>query len=236
MYKPMGEPSKMTDTISEVSVGWERIREVLENEMQVRDLRGAKRGPRLIGRIEFDRVKFSYDGAQPVLEDLNLKIDPGQLVALVGRTGAGKHTIASLLPRFYDPTAGEIRIDGTDIRRFRIKSLRQQISFVLQETLLFRATVRQNIAYGKPEARPEEVIRAAKLAYAAEFIDQMPDGYDTMVGERGVTLSGRHRHRTATARPIIPPPPLLILPEPSSRLDPAAEKLVFDALANLMAL
>ena len=235
MYKPMRELSKMTDTISKASVGWERIREVLENEMQVRDLPGAKRAPRLKGRIEFDRVKFSYDGAQPVLEDLNLKIEPGQLVALVGPTGAGKTTIVSLLPRFYDPTSGEIRIDGTDIRRFRIKSLRQQISFVLQETLLFRATVWQNIAYGKPEARPEEVIRAAKLAYAHEFIGQMPDGYDTMVGERGVTLSGGQRQRIAIARAIIRDAPILILDEPSSGLDPAAEKLVFDALANLMA-
>ncbi len=180
-------------------------------------------------------MKFSYDGAQPVLEDLNLKIEPGQLVALVGPTGAGKTTIVSLLPRFYDPTSGEIRIDGTDIRRFRIKSLRQQISFVLQETLLFRATVWQNIAYGKPEARPEEVIRAAKLAYAHEFIGQMPDGYDTMVGERGVTLSGGQRQRIAIARAIIRDAPILILDEPSSGLDPAAEKLVFDALANLMA-
>src|SRR6266853_102379 len=211
MYKPMRELSKMTDTISKASVGWERIREVLENEMQVRDLPGARRAPRLIGRIEFDRVKFSYDGAQPVLEDLNLKIEPGQLVALVGPTGAGKTTIVSLLPRFYDPTSGEVRIDGTDIRRFRIKSLRQQISFVLQETLLFRAPVWQNIAYGKPEATREEIIRAAKLAHADEFITGMSEGYDTMIGERGVTLSGGQRQRLTIARAIIRDSPVLIL-------------------------
>src|SRR5882672_2728625 len=176
MYKPMRELSKMTDTISKASVGWERIREVLENETQVRDLPGAKRAPRLKGRIEFDQVSFSYDGRQPVLAGVDLKIEPGQLAALVGPTGAGKTTIVSLLPRFYDLTSGEIRVDGTDIRRFKIKSLRQQISFVLQETLLFRAPVGQNIAYGNPEAKRSEVIRAARLAYADEFIEQMPEG------------------------------------------------------------
>ena len=153
MYKPMRELSKMTDTISKAAVGWERIREVLENEMQVRDLPGAVAAPRFKGKIEFDHVSFSYDTAQPVLRDLSLKIEPGQLAALVGPTGAGKTTIVSLLPRFYDISAGEIRIDGADIRRFKSKSLREQISFVLQETLLFRAPVWQNIAYGKPEAR-----------------------------------------------------------------------------------
>jgi len=235
MYKPMRELSKMTDTISKASVGWERIREVLENETQVRDLPGAKRAPRLKGKIEFNQVSFSYDGRQPVLADVDLKIEPGQLVALVGPTGAGKTTIVSLLPRFYDLTSGEIRVDGTDIRRFKIKSLRQQISFVLQETLLFRAPVWQNIAYGKPEAKRGEVIRAARLAYADEFIEQMPEGYDTMIGERGMTLSGGQRQRIAIARAIIRDAPILILDEPSSGLDPAAEKLVFDALGNLMA-
>ena len=170
MYKPMRELSKMTDTISKASVGWERIREVLENEMQIRDVRGAKRAPGFKGKIEFDRVNFSYDrGSEQVLRDLNLEIEPGQLAALVGPTGAGKTTIVSLLPRFYDLTSGEIRIDGTDIRRFKIKSLREQISFVLQETLLFRAPVWQNIAYGKPEASRAEIIRAAKLANADSF-------------------------------------------------------------------
>jgi subfamily B ATP-binding cassette protein MsbA len=235
MYKPMRELSKMTDTISKASVGWERIREVLENEMQVRDLPRAKPAPRFKGKIEFDHVQFSYESNQPVITDLNLKIEPGQLAALVGPTGAGKTTIVGLLPRFYDISSGEIRIDGTDIRRFKIKSLRQQISFVLQESLLFRAPVWQNIAYGKPEADRDEIIRAARLAYADEFIEQMPDGYDTMIGERGVTLSGGQRQRITIARAIIREAPILILDEPSSGLDPAAEKVVFDALENLMA-
>src|SRR5882762_570870 len=234
MYKPMRELSKMTDTISKASVGWERIREVLENEMQVRDLPDAKRAPRFKGRIEFDHVDFSYNGGQPVLKDVSLTIRPGQLAALVGPTGAGKTTIISLLPRFYDLSAGQIRIDGTDIRNFKSKSLRQQISFVLQESFLFRATVAQNIAYGKPEATRKEIIRAAKLANADEFIEKMPEGYDTMVGERGVTLSGGQRQRITIARAIIRDAPILILDEPSAGLDAASEKLVFDALANLM--
>jgi subfamily B ATP-binding cassette protein MsbA len=234
MYKPMRELSKMTDTISKASVGWERIREVLENEKQVLDLPGAKPAPRFKGKIEFDHVSFSYEANQRVLNDVSLRIEPGQLAALVGPTGAGKTTIASLLPRFYEPTSGEIRIDGTDIRRFQQKSLREEISFVLQETLLFRATVAENIAYGKPNATQEEIVRAAKLANADEFIDRMPDGYDTMIGERGVTLSGGQRQRVTIARAIIRNSPILILDEPSAGLDAASEKLVFDALENLM--
>src|SRR5256886_983409 len=234
MYKPMRELSKMTDTISKASVGWERIREVLENTMQVRDLPGAKTAPRFKGKIEFDHVSFSYDSNQPVLNDLSLQIEPGQLAALVGPTGAGKTTIASLLPRFYETVSGQIRIDGTDIRGFKQKSLREQISFVLQETLLFRATVAENIAYGKPNATHEEIVRAAKLANADEFIERMPDGYDTMIGERGMTLSGGQRQRITIARAIIRNSPILILDEPSAGLDAESEKLVFDAIENLM--
>jgi subfamily B ATP-binding cassette protein MsbA len=234
MYKPMRELSKMTDTISKAQIGWERIREVLENEMQVRDLPRAKRAPRFKGKLEFDHVDFSYDAQQPVIKDLSFTIKPGQLAALVGPTGAGKTTIVSLLPRFYDLSAGQIRIDGTDIRLFKSKSLRQQISFVLQETLLFRATVAQNIAYGKPEATLAEIVRAAKLANADEFIAKMPDGYDTMIGERGVTLSGGQRQRITIARAIIRDAPILVLDEPSAGLDAESEKLVFDALGNLM--
>jgi subfamily B ATP-binding cassette protein MsbA len=234
MYKPMRELSKMTDTISKADVGWERIREVLENEKQVRDLPGAKPAPRFKGRIEFDHVRFAYNGNGPVLEDLSLQIEPGKMVALVGPTGAGKTTIVSLLPRFYETSSGQIRIDGTDIRRYRQKSLREQISFVLQETLLFRATVAQNIAYGNPQASHQEIVRAARLANADEFIDRMPDGYETMIGERGVTLSGGQRQRITIARAIIRDSPILILDEPSAGLDAESEKLVFDALENLM--
>ena len=234
MYKPMRELSKMTDTISKADVGWERIREVLEDETQVRDLPGAKRAPRFRGTIEFDHVRFAYNGNGPVLDDLSLQIEPGQMVALVGPTGAGKTTIVSLLPRFYEISSGAIRIDGFDIRKYRQKSLREQISFVLQETLLFRATVAQNIAYGKPQASHEEIVRAARLANADEFVDRMPDVYETMIGERGLTLSGGQRQRITIARAIIRNSPILILDEPSAGLDAESEKLVFDALENLM--
>jgi ATP-binding cassette, subfamily B, bacterial len=151
----------------------------------------------------------------------------------VGPTGGGKSTMVGLIPRFYDPQSGQVKIDGTDVRNFTVKSLRQQISFVLQETLLFRAPVWQNIAYGKPEATRDEIIRAAKLANADEFIERMPQGYDTVIGERGATLSGGQRQRIAIARAIIRESPILILDEPSSGLDAASEELVFEALGRL---
>jgi len=234
MYKPMRDLSKMTDTVSKAIVGFERIKEVLETERQVRNLPGARRAPILKGRIEFDHVYFGYGEDRQILKDISLKIEPGQIAALVGPTGAGKTTIVSLLPRFYDPTSGQVRIDGHDVRRFKLKSLRQQFSFVLQDTMLFHATVEQNIAYGKPEAAHREIVRAAKLANAIEFIEKMPQGYDTMVGERGVTLSGGQRQRVAIARAIIRNSPILIMDEPTTGLDAASEELVIDALSRLM--
>jgi len=180
-------------------------------------------------------VSFTYaTRTDPALVGIDLDIRPGETVALVGGSGGGKTTLVNLLPRFYDSTAGEIRIDGQDVRNFKQKSLREQISFVLQESLLFRAPVWQNIAYGKPEATREEIIRAAKLAHADEFITAMPEGYDTMIGERGVTLSGGQRQRITIARAVIRNAPILILDEPSAGLDAASEKLVFDALGHLM--
>ena len=234
MYKPMQELSKMTDTFSKAAVGYERIKEVLETDGQVRDLPNARPAPRLKGRIEFQDVTFGYEVRSPVLANLSLTIQPGQTAALVGPTGAGKTTIISLIPRFYDPSAGRITIDGRDVRAFTQKSLRQQISFVLQETVLFHAPVWHNIAYGKPGATRSEILRAAELANAHEFIEKMPEGYDTIVGERGMTLSGGQRQRIAIARAIIRNTPMLILDEPSSGLDAASEKLVFEALDRLM--
>jgi len=234
MYKPMRDLSKQTDTVSRAAVAWERIKEVLETESQVRNLPGARRAPRLVGHIEFNAVNFGYDGGPRILNDVSFEIEPGEVAALVGPTGAGKSSIVGLIPRFYNPESGQIMIDGLDVRRFLLKSLRQQISFVLQETLLFRAPIWANIAYGKPEAQYEEIVRAAKLANAHEFIDRMPDGYNTLVGERGVTLSGGQRQRIAIARAIIRDSPILIMDEPSSGLDAASEEVVFEALARLM--
>ena len=234
MYKPMRDLSKMTDTVSKAEVGFDRIREVLDTESGMRDLPGARRAGRFKGKIEFDKVSFGYNPDQLILKDMSFEIEPGQVAAFVGPTGGGKTTLISLVARFYDPLSGEVRIDGTNIRNYTMKSLRQQISFVLQETLLFRAPVWQNIAYGRPEANREEIIRAAKLANAHEFIDEMPEGYDTMVGERGVTLSGGQRQRIAIARAVIRNTPILVLDEPTSGLDAVSEQAVFEALDRLM--
>jgi subfamily B ATP-binding cassette protein MsbA len=234
MYKPMRDLSKMTDTVSKASVGFERIKEVLEIESRVRDLPQAQRAPRLKGKIEFDRVSFRYEEDTPVLKDISFTIEPGQVAAVVGPSGTGKTTIISLIPRFYDPRSGQVRIDGKDVRQFTMKSLREQISFVLQDTLLFRATVWENIAYGKPEASREEITHAAEVANANEFIEKMPEGYDTMLGERGVTLSGGQRQRIAIARAVIRDTPILILDEPTSGLDAASEEAVIEALDRLM--
>ena len=234
MYKPMRELSKMTDTISKATVGYERIQEVLNTVSRVRDLPRARRAGKFKGKIELEGVSFSYTPDQPILNDISLQIEPGQIAAFVGPSGAGKSTIVSLLPRFYDPTSGQVKIDGTDIRQYTLQSLREQMSFVLQDTVLFQAPIWQNIAYGKPEAQREEIIRAAKMANAHEFIEEMPEKYDTMVGERGVTLSGGQRQRVAIARAVIRNTPILLLDEPTSGLDAASEQTVFEALGRLM--
>jgi subfamily B ATP-binding cassette protein MsbA len=234
MYKPMRDLSKMTDTVSKASVGFERIREILETESAVRDLRHARPAGRFKGGIEFERVSFGYTPDQLVLKDLSFTIEPGQVAAFVGETGGGKTSIVNLIARFYDPVSGVVKIDGADVRSFTMKSLRDQISFVLQDTLLFRAPVWQNIAYGRPEARRAEVERAAEQANADEFIKEMPEGYDTMVGERGVTLSGGQRQRIAIARAMIRDAPILILDEPTAGLDAQTEKAIMEALERLM--
>jgi len=234
MYKPMQELSKMVDTYSKALVGYERIQEVLETDKEVKDLPRSTKAPRFRGKIEFEHVDFHYTSESPILKDVSLTIEAGQLAALVGPTGAGKTTIISLIPRFYDPISGSIKIDGIDVKRFRQKSLRQQISFVLQETVLFHAPVWQNIAYGKPEASRAEILRAAEQANAHEFIEKMPEGYETILGEQGMTLSGGQRQRIAIARAIIRDTPILVLDEPTSGLDAASEKLVFGALDQLM--
>jgi ATP-binding cassette subfamily B protein len=234
MYKPMQGLSKMSDAYSKASVAFERIRETLDARNDVSDEPRARRVPRVRGLIEFEHVTFGYDPARPIFRDLNLRIEPGQVAALVGPTGAGKSSIISLIPRFYDPAEGAVKLDGLNVKRFQLKSLREQVSFVLQETVLFRAPVWQNIAYGKPGASREEILKAAELANASEFIDKMPEGYDTIVGERGVTLSGGQRQRIAIARAVIRNTPILILDEPTSGLDAESEKLVFEALDRLM--
>jgi ATP-binding cassette, subfamily B, bacterial len=234
MYKPMQDLSKMTDSYSKAAIAYERIRQVLDKEGEVRDQPGAKSVSQLRGKIEFDDVTFGYDATSPMIEHMSFRIEPGQTAAFVGPTGAGKTTIISLIPRFYDPVSGTVKIDNVDVRRYQQRSLRQHISMVLQETVLFHGSVWQNIAYGKPNASRAEILKAAELANASEFIEKMPNGYDTLVGERGVTLSGGQRQRIAIARAVIRNTPILILDEPSSGLDAESEKLVFEALDRLM--
>jgi ATP-binding cassette, subfamily B, bacterial len=233
-YKPMRDLSRMTNTVSKAAISFERIQEVLASESRVRDLPSAGHAPPFQGRIEFDRVSFSYGADLPILKEISFRIEPGQVAAIVGPSGTGKTTIASLIPRFFDPQAGGVTIDGMDVRGFTLKSLRDQISFVLQDTLLFRGTIWENIAYGRPDAPPEDTIRAAELANAHDFIVSMPQGYATFVGERGVTLSGGQRRRIAIARAIVRNTPILILDEPTAGLDAASGRTVVEALDRLM--
>jgi subfamily B ATP-binding cassette protein MsbA len=234
MYKPMKDLSKMSDTLSMAAVSFERVGELLSVDSGVRERPGAKRAPRFKGRIEFSHVAFGYQPDGLVLEDIDLVVEAGQRAALVGHTGAGKSTLIGLIPRLYDALRGEITIDGQDIRLFTLESLRSQISFVLQDALLFHASVAQNIAYGKPGATQGEIIRAATTANADEFIRRMPEGYDSVLGERGQTLSTGQRQRVAIARAIIRDAPILLLDEPSAALDAESEAAVFDGMSRLM--
>jgi subfamily B ATP-binding cassette protein MsbA len=233
-YKPIKDLSKMSNTLSKAAVSYERIQEVLGTESAIRDLPGAREAPPLKGLLEFDRVTFGYDVDVQILKDVSLRIEPGQVAAIVGPSGMGKSTIASLVPRFFDPLAGAVKLDGYDIRQFTLKSLRDQISFVLQDSLLFSGTIWENISYGRPDAEPEDTIRAAQLANAHDFIMNLPHGYGTVVGERGATLSGGQRRRIAIARAIVRNTPILILDEPTTGLDAASEHTVVEALEHLM--
>ena len=230
MYKPMKDLSKMADTLSKAAVGFERIgRDPERRAPGPRPPRGAS-GTALQGphRVRTRAVRIRACAA--VLSDVSLLVQPGQRAALVGLTGSGKSTLIGLIPRLYDTADGQILIDGQDVRSYTLASLRAQVSFVLQEAVLFHATVAQNIAYGKPDATRDEIVRAATLANADEFISRLPQGYDTLVGERGDTLSGGQRQRIAIARAMIRDAPILLLDEPSAALDPQSEELVFQGL------
>jgi subfamily B ATP-binding cassette protein MsbA len=233
-FKPVQDVAKMSGAMAQAAVGVERVRAILDLDMSIPERPDAREPGRLKGAIHFDRVSFAYDPAVPVLKDLSFSIAPGQFVGIAGATGTGKSTVVSLVPRFYDPTAGRVLIDGVDVRDYELQGLRAQIGFVLQETILFRATVRENIAYGRPDASDEEIVEAAKLANAHGFIDRMPKGYDTLLGERGQTLSGGERQRIGIARAIIRNSPILILDEPTAALDSQSERLVMEALERLM--
>ena len=233
-FKPVQDLAKMTGTIAQAAVGVERVRGILDIDMSIPERPDAREPGRLVGAIEFDRVAFAYDPASPVLKSVSFSIGAGQFVGIVGTTGSGKSTVVSLIPRFYDPTAGRVLIDGVDVRDYKLQGIRDRIGFVLQDTVLFRGTVRENIAYGRPDAAEKEILEAARLANAHEFIARMPEGYDTEVGERGLTLSGGQRQRIGIARAIIRNSAILILDEPTAALDSESEKVVIEALERVM--
>ncbi len=230
LYSPMKALSRLSSSFARAGVAADRIAEVLRVRSEVVEAEGAPAAPRFAGRIEFRDVSFGYNAGQPVLSHVDLIVEPGTTLAIVGATGAGKSTLVSLIPRLYDPAAGAVCIDGEDVRRFTVQSLRDQISLVLQDSLLFSGSIRENIAFGRPDAGDAEICRAARTANAEEFILQLPDGYDTVVAERGSTLSGGQKQRIAIARAILRDAPILILDEPTSGLDAASEQTVLAAL------
>ena len=234
-FKPVKDLATMTNSIAQAAVGVDRVRAILDADNVIPESPEARVPESPVrGGIRFDQVKFAYNPESPVLQGVSFDIKPGQLIGVVGPTGGGKSTIVSLIPRFYDTTSGKIEIDGVDVRDYKLQWLRSQIGYVLQETVLFRGTVHDNIAYGKAGATREEIVEAAKLANADEFISRMPHGYDTMIGERGDTLSGGQRQRIGIARALVRDNPILILDEPTAALDTESERLVIEALERLM--
>ncbi|WP_441231317.1 ABC transporter ATP-binding protein [Tardiphaga sp. 215_C5_N2_1] len=233
-FKPVKDLASMTSAIAQTTVALERIQNILAADDVIMEKPGAVDPGRAKGAITFENVAFAYSEEASVLRDVSLHIEPGQIVGVVGPTGSGKSTVLSLIPRFYDATSGRVLIDGVDVTDYKLSALRAQVGFVLQETVLFRGTIRENIAYGRPGATDDEIVAAAKIANADEFISRMPHGYDSMVGERGDTLSGGQRQRIGIARAVVRNSPIMILDEPTAALDPESEALVIEALRRLM--
>ncbi len=233
-YEPVHRLTEIDNVFQEAIAAGERIFELMDEEPDVQDAADAFDLPPLKGAVEFDDVHFRYGTGDEVLHDVEFRMAPGEVVALVGPSGAGKTSIANLLCRFYDPIHGRILIDGVDLRRVTLASLRSQIAVVLQDTFLFNATVRDNLQYARPTATDDELQAAAKAAYAHEFIMSLPDGYDTEIGERGVRLSGGQKQRLALARAILADPKILILDEATSSVDAEAEFLIQQALESVL--
>jgi subfamily B ATP-binding cassette protein MsbA len=233
-FQPVRDLAQMSNTLAQVAVALERVLAVVDSDKIIPESADAKDPPVFRGEIVFDGVTYGYDPEVPVLHDVSFTIDAGQMVGIVGPTGSGKSTVVGLIPRFRDPDSGRITIDGVDIRDYKLRGLRAQIGFVLQDTALLRGTIGENIAFGRPDATEDQIIEAAKLANAHEFITRMPDGYDSLVGERGTSLSGGQRQRIGIARTLIRDNPILILDEPTAALDAESERLVVEALERLM--
>jgi subfamily B ATP-binding cassette protein MsbA len=233
-FKPVKDLASMTNAVAQTAVGAERVRDLLETNSVIPDRPNGLEPETLSGDIEFQNVAFGYDPHVPILKDVSFKIPKGQFVGIVGPTGSGKSTILSLIPRFYDVQAGAICIDGRNVCEYKLRALREKIGYVLQDTILFRGTILENLAFGRSQATREEIIEAAKQANADEFIQSMPLGYDTLVGERGSTLSGGQRQRIGIARVMLRNSPILLLDEPTAALDSETERLVVEALQRLM--
>jgi ABC-type multidrug transport system fused ATPase/permease subunit len=236
LYSPIRELSHLSNTFYGASASAERIIELLDQRPQVREAANAAVLGRVRGDVEFDGVSFSYPGTtEPALSQLSFRVAPGETLAVVGASGAGKSTAAKLLLRFYDPAHGSVRLDGADLRELRLGDLRENVAVVLQETLVLHGTVRENIVYGRPDASGAEVVAAARAADAHEFIKLLPEGYDTLVGQRGRLLSGGQRQRLAIARAMIRDAPVLILDEPTTGLDAESGRRIMEPLRRLMA-
>ena len=234
LIQPVRRLGFIVSAIAMAVAAGERIFEILDARSEVRDTPDAKPLPPVKGDVHFNKVSFAYFGRHYVLRDVSFTAEPGQIIALLGATGSGKSTIINLIPRFYDPTSGQITVDGYDTRRVTLNSLRNQIGIVLQETTLFATSIRENIAFGRPDASTEEIIAAAQAAQAHDFILEMAEGYDTPVGERGVTLSGGQKQRIAIARALLSDPRILILDDATSSVDTETEQLIQKALERLM--
>jgi ABC-type multidrug transport system fused ATPase/permease subunit len=233
-FKPVKDLATTTNAIAQAAVGVDRIRAILETDAIIPERDDAIAPRNIRGEIIFRNVSFAYPENPPVLKDVSFFVKPGERVGIVGPTGSGKSTVVSLIPRFYDAISGSVIIDGHDVRDYKLHPLRDQIGYVLQDTVLFRGTILENIAFGRPGATRAEIVEAARLANADEFIARMPHGYETMVGERGLTLSGGQRQRIGIARVMVRNSPILLLDEPTAALDSESERLVMDALERLM--
>jgi subfamily B ATP-binding cassette protein MsbA len=233
-FKPVKDLATTTNAIAQTAVGIERVRGLLETDSAIPESPDAEEIGAFSGSIEFEHVAFGYEPAAPVLLDVDFHITPGQFVGIVGPTGGGKSTILSLIPRFYDVQSGAVRIGGKNVTAYKLRALREQIGYVLQDTVLFRGTIFENLVFGRPDATKEEVMEAAKLANAHAFIEELPHGYDTVVGERGATLSGGQRQRIGIARVMLRNSPILLLDEPTAALDSETERFVIEALERLM--